>query len=568
MTPAATSTTNDTSGPHGAGLFLRCQGYPELSVDGQVLPLKLKRGLALLFHLSELSRKVARNALAELLWPDAPVDIGRGRLRRLCHQVNALVGHDLVAGDTDALWLSETRGPMNSDVLAMRRCAMQWVAGTPPADAVDAINSLCEDHAHRLLDSFEIDSAAFEAWLGGRRADQERLVVRALVRVAEQRLAAGMPTDAIRAAEALIRIEPLADAGHALLLTARGRVGDAAGVEAAYFACAERLRDELGIRPSTQIEVAYAQAAGGPPMGDAGASPAASPPIGFADTADGAVAFLEIGDRSAPCGTLVVLFGLWSHVEVAWELPRIRAVMQRLALRFRVVLMDRRGVGLSERLALRHSVAAGVEDLEAVRHKLDVDQIWLLGNSVGGTIAIEYAAAHPQRVAGLMLYGTGARSAWADDYPWGLTNVQRDAWLARLQAGWGSATSLEAFAPTATSDPVLRDWWARMLRQAASRNSVPALLRAYLEMDVRERLPHVRVPTLVVQRSGDRIVRASAAVYLAQRIQGARLDLLPGEDHLLWVGDTDAALTSMERFVDDVRGLRSTDGLSVTLPTQ
>jgi pimeloyl-ACP methyl ester carboxylesterase/DNA-binding SARP family transcriptional activator len=554
MTRADTTASEDTRASRSAGLLLRCQGYPELATDGRVLPLKLKRGMALLFHLSELERKVARHALAELLWPDAPVDVGRGRLRRLCHQVNAVVGHDLIVGDTDAVWLSDLRGPLDSDAMKVRRCAMQWVAGTLPADEVSAIDLLCEDDAHRLLEGFEIDSDAFASWLDGRRADQERLVARALVRIAEQRLAAGMPADAVRAAEALIRTDPLADAGHALLLTARGRLGDAAGVEAAYFACAERLRNELGIRPSEQIEAAYAQATGVPASGHTGEwLGAALPPIGFADTADGAVAFLEIGDRSAPCGTLVVLFGLWSNVEVAWELPRIRAIMQRLARRFHVVLMDRRGVGLSERLALRHSVAAGVEDLEAVRRRLAVDQAWLLGNSVGGTIAVEYAAAHPGRVAGLMLYGTGARSAWADDYPWGLTDAQRDAWLDRLQAGWGSATSLEAFAPNATGDPVLRDWWARMLRQAASRNSVPALLRAYLEMDVRERLPHVRVPTLVVQRSGDRIVRAGAAAYLAERIQGARLELLPGDDHLLWVGDTDAALTCMERFIDDVR---------------
>lgn len=119
-----------------------------------------------------------------------------------------------------------------------------------------------------------------------------------------------------------------------------------------------------------------------------------------------------------------------------------------------------------------------------------------------------------------------------------------------MRADWGGATSLEQFEPSSASDTGARDWWARLLRQAMSRNSLPSLLREFGRMDVRSRLPLVRHPTLVLQRDGDRITRTGAAKYLAEHIAGARLRLLSGRDHNLWAGDTDAVIDEVEHFVD------------------
>ncbi len=213
------------------------------------------------------------------------------------------------------------------------------------------------------------------------------------------------------------------------------------------------------------------------------------------------------------------------------------------------MLLDRRGIGLSERLALPQALSAGVQDLDTVRRALGVEQLWLLGSSVVGAIAIEYASTYPARVRGLMLYAAHARGSWAEDYPWALRPEQRAAWLAQLQSAWGLATSLERFAPSLADDEAARHWWARMLRQAASRNSLPAILRAFASVDVRGRLGTLRAPTLIVQREGDRIVRAGVARYLAAQIPGAELCLLAGEDHLLWAGDTSAVLDALEDFV-------------------
>ena len=467
---------------------LACAGYPELQVDGQRIALNLKRGLALLVHLGDTpggcGRRVARDRLADLLWPDAPGDVARGRLRRLCHQVNTLLGFDLLVGDADAIWLAVDGAHIDSDVMRVRRAAMQLVTDPAAAESRRSLELVCAPSAPQLLHGFDAGSEAFEAWLDGRRAEQERLVMRALSRSAEHLLAAGQPMLAAEAANALIRLEPLADAGHVYRLAAQGQLGDAAGVESAYFACAELLRNELGIKPSAQIEAAYAQArarlATAPEDEPRGAS--ALPPIRFADTDDGAVAYLELGSRAARGGAMVILFGLWSHVEVAWDQPVIRATLDRLARRFHVVLMDRRGVGLSERLTLKQSVETGMADLEAVRRALGVESVWLFANSVGAAFGVEYAVRHRERVRGLLFYSAAARGAWASDYPWAPTPAQLEAWLAKLQTNWGSATSLEQFAPSVAQDPVA----ARLVGAAAApvpHAQQPAEVAARLRQD-------------------------------------------------------------------------------------
>jgi pimeloyl-ACP methyl ester carboxylesterase/DNA-binding SARP family transcriptional activator len=550
-TPGAPNKSMDAE-PHAGGegcrVHIRCKGYPSVHVDGQPVALKLKRGLALLAYLSELARKVSRTQLAETLWPDAPPDTARGRLRRLCHEVNGVPGLDVVVGDADALWLEASALGTPSDVAQVRQSAQQILSTPTHIRSREPLEHLLASDSHHVLDGFELEADVFNAWLDTRRTEQALLVARALGRAAEQLCTHGKPGWAAEAAARLIAIDPLADQGHAVLLAARARLGDAAGVEAAYFACAEVLRSELGIRPSTYIEAAYADARAqltSLPEQRA-ARPSLSPPIRFADAVDGSVAYLELGGGDT---TLVILFGLWSHLEVSWEEPRIRAVLDRLARSFRVVLVDRRGTGLSDRADQQQSTRAGVEDIDAVRRALGVEQVWLLGNSVGGAIAVEYASVFPTRVQGLMLYGTGARGTWAPHYPWALTEQQQEKWLHELQTKWGGATSLAQFAPSMVGDQATRDWWARMLRQSASKNGIPLLLRALGGMDVCARLPFLQVPTLVLQRKGDLIVREGAGRYLAHHIPGAQLVLLEGDDHPLWYGDTAAVLNEIERFV-------------------
>ena len=535
-------------------VLLQLRGYPAVAVDGRAVDLRLKRGLALLLLLIETPRKSARGHLAETLWPGAPVDVGRTRLRRLCHETNGALGVALVVGDNETLWLDGTLAGIESDVAQVRAAARALLASPEAADAQRPLETLLvnDTHgAHEVAAGFGLDSDLFNAWLDERRAEQRNLVCRALAAAGESLCCAAQPALAAQAASRLIGLDPLSDAGHRVLIEARAAMGDGAGVEAAYFACAELMRSEFGMPPSSRVEAAYAAAQAtlqasavqAPPRDDR------LPPIRFAETDDGSVAYLELGNLGKGETTLIILFGLWSHVEVAWEEPRIRAILQRLAMQYRVVLMDRRGTGLSERLGVQQTVDSGAQDLEAVRQAIGAPRVWLLGNSVGGTVAIEYAHRHPQHVHGLLLCGAVARGSWAADYPWALTSQQHELWLDQLRTSWGQATSWKQFAPSMASDPAAREWWARMLRQSLSRNSMPLVVRAFAQMDVRDRLSGLAMPTLIVQREGDLVVRTGAARHLAEHIPGAELILLPGADHLLWCGDTDAVLEPMERFI-------------------
>jgi pimeloyl-ACP methyl ester carboxylesterase/DNA-binding SARP family transcriptional activator len=534
---------------------LRLAAYPEVRLHGRPAALKLKRGLALLAYLAETGRKAARAQLAELLWPDAPGATGRTRLRRLCHEVNGALDAELLVGDGDAVWLAAADGAVQSDLARVRAAAMQVLTAPDQPQSRASLDLLCAPEACAVLEGFAIDSDAFDGWLATHRIEHERLVLRALGSIGHHLLQSGQPGLAADAAARLVRRDPFAEAGHALLLQAHAQLGDAGAVESAYFACADLLRTELGIRPSAQIESAYAAAVArlAAPPDDAPPDPARMPPIRFAEAADGVVAYLELGSPKAPCGTLVILFGIWSHLEVAWEEPVIRGVLQRLATRFRVVLMDRRGIGLSERVAHQQLVGAGAQDVEAVRQCLGEERIWLFGNSLGGAVAIEYAATHPQHVQGLVLYAAGARGSWAPHYPWAPTEAQHQAWQEKIRSGWGGATSLEQFAPSVAGQEAARAWWARLMRQSASRNGLAAHIGAFAKADVCERLRHIAAPTLVIQREGDRIVRAGASRYISERISGAQLALLPGDDHLMWFGDTDAVIGRLEGFADGVK---------------
>jgi len=538
-----------------ADLEFRLAAYPEVWLRGDPAPLKLKRGLALLAYLAETSRKASRTQLAELLWPDAPAATGRTRLRRLCHEVNGALGVELLQGDADAVWLATPRGEVASDVARVRAAAMQLLTAPERAESRASLDLLCSPQACSVLEGFAIESDTFESWLATRRTEQERLVLRALGSIAHHLLQTGQPGLAADAAASIVRLDPFGETGHALLLRAQAQLGDAGAVESAYFSCADLLRKELGIKPSAQIESAYAEAVArlSAPPDDPPPDPTRMPPIRFAEAADGVVAFLELGKPNARCGTLVILFGIWSHLEVAWEEPGIRAVLQRLATRFHVVLVDRRGIGLSERLAHQQQVSSGAQDVEAVRQCLGEERIWLFGNSMGGSIAIEYAATHPQRVQGLVLYAAGARGSWAPHYPWAITEEQHRAWQDKIRSSWGGATGLEQFAPSVASDEAARAWWARLMRQSASRNGLAMQLNAFAKVDVCERLPQITAPTLVIQREGDRIVRAGASRYISERIPGGQLAMLPGTDHLMWFGDTDAVISRLEQFAESVQ---------------
>jgi pimeloyl-ACP methyl ester carboxylesterase len=234
---------------------------------------------------------------------------------------------------------------------------------------------------------------------------------------------------------------------------------------------------------------------------------------------------------------LVVAPGFASHLDAMWEEPLLAAFLDRLAAGSRLILFDAREQGLSDRLGRAPTLEDNVGDLAAVLDATASERAVVLGVSQGGPMAIAFAAAHPGRTLGLILYGAYAKAARADDYPIGVTQevLGRFAEIAADQ--WGTDALLPLFAPTAAGDEAFARWWRRSSRAALSPAGVRTMLARRAALDVRDRLGAIRAPTLVVHRTGDRVNPVGHVRHLAAAIPGAELRELPGEDHLWWLPD-------------------------------
>jgi pimeloyl-ACP methyl ester carboxylesterase/DNA-binding SARP family transcriptional activator len=524
--------TNPTAVPT---VQLQLHAYPSVVLGGRVKPVRLKRGLALLALLADAGAPLGRQHLAERLWPDADTLTGRGRLRRLVHELNGIVGHGLVAADGDTLWLAPG---CSVDLQDTGRAISAVLQATSLAEA--PLDRLLAAGTEHVLAGFEIDAEAFGEWLEARRREHTARLQRALEHAAALAITQrdGARCDSI--ATRLLQLDPCAEAGHAARLAARALAGDGAGHENAYHEAAQVLRAELGVRPSARLEAVYAE-------GLALLQPQRPPlPIRYVDTGRGEVAYASWGQGPQ---TIVMLWGMVSNLEVALEEPRARALLDRLARHHRVVMLDRRGTGLSERLGVFPDATHAAEDIVATLNHLGIARAWLFGSSVGGTLALDFALRHPERTAGLLLFGTNARGAWAPDWPWAIRPEAFERWLASLTDPARYDESLRQFAPTMADDPAFQSWYARLLRNAATRRGTAASLHAFQAMDLRPHLHRLRTPALVMQRRDDRTVPQQAARWLAQAIPGARLALLDGADHFHWVGDSEPVVAQVEAFV-------------------
>jgi class 3 adenylate cyclase len=172
-----------------------------------------------------------------------------------------------------------------------------------------------------------------------------------------------------------------------------------------------------------------------------------------------------------------------------------------------------------------------------------------MGVSEGGPLCSLFAATYPQRTEALVMIGSYARRMWDHDYPWGALREERDRFCETLIDEWGGPVGIEDRAPSMAADPAFRDWWSSYLRMGASPGAAVALTRMNAEIDIRDVLPSIRVPTLVLHRTGDRCLKVEEGRYLASKIPHATFVELPGDDHLPFVGDQEAMLSEIERFL-------------------
>jgi pimeloyl-ACP methyl ester carboxylesterase/DNA-binding winged helix-turn-helix (wHTH) protein/class 3 adenylate cyclase len=257
------------------------------------------------------------------------------------------------------------------------------------------------------------------------------------------------------------------------------------------------------------------------------------------------------------CGSgpvdLVFVMGWVSHLEYFWKEPSFARFLGRLASFSRLILFDKRGTGLSDPVTRLPTLEQRMDDVRAVLDAAGSRRAVLLGVSEGGPMCSLFAATHPAQTEALVMIGTYARRLRAPDYPWAPTREQRERFLHEIIETWGGPVGLLERAPSVAHDPAFRDWWASFLRMGASPAAAVALTRMNAAIDVRHILPTIRVPTLVLHRTGDRCLLVEEGRYVANLIPESQFVELPGEDHLPFVGDQDALLDEIERFLTRAR---------------
>jgi pimeloyl-ACP methyl ester carboxylesterase/class 3 adenylate cyclase len=292
-------------------------------------------------------------------------------------------------------------------------------------------------------------------------------------------------------------------------------------------------------------------------------SPAGMPPeTRYARSGGVNIAYTVIGD--APLD-LVFVPGWVSHLELAWGHPDLARFYRRLASFSRLIMFDKRGTGLSDRVSELPTLEQRMDDVRAVMDAAGVERAAVFGISEGGPMCGLFAATYPERTTSLVMYGTYAKRIWDPEYPWAPTPEERQRFFDAIAAGWGGAVDLSTIAPTVAGDERFALWWGGYRRAGASPGAALALARMNTEIDIRHILPTIRVPTLILHRTGDLDCQVGGGRFIAGQIPGAKYVELDGADHLPFVGNVDAILDEVEEFLTGVRHVPELDRVLATV---
>jgi pimeloyl-ACP methyl ester carboxylesterase len=284
----------------------------------------------------------------------------------------------------------------------------------------------------------------------------------------------------------------------------------------------------------------------------------------YARSGDVSIAYQVAGEGPFD---LVYVPGWVSNIELMWDEPGYAAFLERLASFSRLIIFDKRGTGLSDPVPIEQlpTLEQRMDDVRAVMDAVGSERAALLGHSEGGNMCVLFTATYPERTRALVLVGCYATRIPSDDYPWAPTIEDRDREIERTEATWGSPEAFRKLAPSKVDDEAFQRWIGRYVRQAASPKAAAALLRMNTQIDVREILPSVRVPTLLIYRTDDADVHVQEGRYIAERIPDAKFVELPGVDHVVWAGDADAVLDEVEEFLTGARRGPDSDRVLATV---
>jgi len=512
-------------------IALQTLGPPEVRIEGRAIRLGLRKAFALLIYLAEAKGPVAREALATLLWPEAARETGLARLRRLLHRIEAGLGQPVFDADRISIrWAQAVQLSVDSHLFE-RACE------------IGDFEQACRTYRSDFLAGFALaDSVEFDDWVFFRRESLRGRLIHALERLVACSNAAGQHHAAAAFAGRLVELDPLSEVYARHLIRSCLLDGNRSAAERHYLLLSQRMREEIGVELEAETKA----------LMNAGATSADPQPTRYVCNAGIHLAFQAYGGGQPD---IMVIPGFVSSVERVWELPACQTFLASLMTIGRLILFDPRGIGLSDR-SPAPSLDGTIEDIDIVLRAANSRRIVLFGASQSGAACIKFAADHPGKTAGLILFGAMAKGCWAPDYPFALRPSQFDKWRERLIGEWGGPAGIETFGPSLRGDRQARSWWAGLLRAASSPGALKAVLDEMRDTDVRPFLPRVSAPTLVLHRRHDRAVPVEAGRFIANHIGGAHFVDLDGEDHWFFAGKQEPVLDAVRRFVAGLKQRR------------
>ena len=278
--------------------------------------------------------------------------------------------------------------------------------------------------------------------------------------------------------------------------------------------------------------------------------PSAPPETRYAKSGALNIAYQVVGEGPLD---LIYVPGWISNVELMWDEPAHAHVLDRLASFSRLILFDKRGTGLSDPVPLDGlpTLEERMDDVRAVLDAVECEQVALFGFSEGGLMSVLFAATYPERITALALYGVFAKRIWSPDYPWAPKPEARAREIEELEENWSRTMDLDRLAPS--EDEAFKNRLATYFRRSASPGAAVALMRMNTQIDVREVLPSIQAPTLVLHRRDDLDASVDEGRWLAEQIPGATFVELPGDAHTLWGGDTDSVVDEIEEILTGAR---------------
>jgi DNA-binding SARP family transcriptional activator/pimeloyl-ACP methyl ester carboxylesterase len=541
-------------------------GAPRFERAGRPIEISLHKAIGLLVYLAVTKQVYSRDTLATLFWPDSDQTSARASLRRTIYALGKTIGEGVFAFGADTIGL-DPQANLWIDLDIFQSLVRDCSSPDPSPDELspECLARLAEAtrlYSDEFLAGFTLrDSPAFDEWQFFQAEQLRQSLAQVLVRLIHTHETSGAFEPAILYARRWLALDPMHEPAHRKLMQLYNGSGQQAAALRQYQQCVKVLDEELHLPPQPETSELYERIRLGREPGPT-VKTVERPTTRYVQSGDVHIAYQVLGHGPVD----VVFIGGWlSHLEQIWEEPGLAQFFRRLASFSRLILFDKRGVGLSDRVGYPPTLENTMDDVLAVMGAAGCERAVLFGVSEGGTSSALFAATYPQRASGLILYGTLAKGTKSADYPWALTLEQYDKWLDQIMVNWGEALDLEIFAPSRAHDERFSEWWSKSLRLASSPGEVRAVLEVMRDSDVRVALSTIRVPALVIHRTGDRAIYVGSGRFIARQIPGAKYVELPGDDHWWWVGNAQDILNQVEKFLIELKQPGPPDRILATI---